>query len=79
MVDATTSTIKDSTSNNNDGTKKAANEPIEVTGKVGKAQDSDGVDDYISIGTLVNFGSNMATNKPTIDVIFKTTVTMRQL
>jgi len=41
MVDATTSTVKDSTSNNNDGTKKAANEPIEAVGKVGKAQDFD--------------------------------------
>ena len=49
MVDATTSTIKDSTSNNNDGTKKGANEPIEATGKVGQGQDFDGTDDYIEI------------------------------
>jgi len=50
MVDATTSTISDSTSNNNDGTKKAANEPIETTGKVGLGQTFDGTDDYINLG-----------------------------
>lgn len=49
MVDATTSTVKDSTSNNNDGTKKAANEPIEITGKVSKGQDFDDTDDYIQV------------------------------
>jgi len=49
MVDATTSTVVDSTSNSNDGTKKATNEPIEATGKVGQAQDFDGTDDYIDI------------------------------
>jgi len=48
-ADNTTSSVLDSTSNNNDGTKKAANEPIEVTGKVGQAQDFDGTDDYIAI------------------------------
>ena len=39
MVDATTSTVKDSTSNGNDGTKGSANNPIESTGKIGKGQD----------------------------------------
>lgn len=48
MQDDTTSTILDSTSNNNDGTKKGANEPIEVFGRVGKAQDFDGINDYIT-------------------------------
>ncbi|MGQ9545922.1 MAG: LamG domain-containing protein [Dehalococcoidia bacterium] len=38
MVDATTSSIKDSTSNNYDGTKAAENKPIEADGKVGKGQ-----------------------------------------
>jgi hypothetical protein len=47
--DLTTSTIQDSTSNDNDGTKKGANEPIEATGKVGEGQDYDGEDDYIDI------------------------------
>jgi len=41
--------IYDSTSNNNDGTKKAANEPIQAVGQVGYAQDFDGGDDYIEI------------------------------
>jgi len=40
-------TIKDSTSNNNDLTKKAASEPAEITtGKIGNAQDYDGVNDW---------------------------------
>jgi len=41
--------ILDSTSNNNDGTKKGVNEPNQATGKVGQGQDFDGVNDYISI------------------------------
>ena len=49
MNDATTSTILDSTSNSNDATKKAANEPVEVDGQVGKAQSFDGVDDFINM------------------------------
>jgi hypothetical protein len=39
LKDATTSTILDSTANNKDGTKKGANTPIEVDGKIGKGQD----------------------------------------
>ena len=50
MVDATTSTVVDSTSNNNDGTKKAANEPIEAIGKVGQGQQYDATNDYIDCG-----------------------------
>jgi len=53
MADNTTSTILDSTSNDNDGTKKAANEPIEATGKVGQCQDFDGIDDDIAIGNIM--------------------------
>jgi len=49
MVDATTSTIKDSTSNNNNGTKKDVGEPASVPGKVGLGQDFDGANDFISI------------------------------
>ena len=52
MVDATTSTVLDSTSNNNDGAKKGANEPVEAAGQVGQAQDFDGTDDYISPGAI---------------------------
>ena len=47
LVDATTSTVKDSTSNNNDGTKKGVGEPASATGKVGLAQDFDGINDYV--------------------------------
>jgi len=45
MNDLTTSTIEDSTSNNADGSKSSANNPIESTGKNGKSQDfsSDGI------------------------------------
>lgn len=45
--DATTSTVLDSTSNNNDGTKKGANEPVSIAGQVSTAQDYDGTDDMI--------------------------------
>jgi len=52
MTDATTSTILDSTSNNNDGTKKAANEPIEAVTDIGMGQDFDGINDYLKTGTF---------------------------
>jgi len=42
-----TSSVMDSTGNDNDGTKKGVNEPIEASGKIGKAQDND--NDYIQI------------------------------
>jgi len=44
-----TSHIKDSTSNDNDGTKKAANEPIETIGKIAGSQNFS--DDYIQIAS----------------------------
>ena len=50
MKDLTTSTIEDSTSNNNDGTKKASNEPIQADRQIAKAQGFDGSDDYIDCG-----------------------------
>jgi len=50
LKDATTSTTKDSTSNDNDGTKKAANEPIVTTdGKIDDAQSFDGSNDKITV------------------------------
>ena len=52
LKDNTTSATLDSTSNNNDGTKKGANEPIEATGKIYKAQDFDGSNDYINYGNV---------------------------
>ncbi|RLB84907.1 MAG: hypothetical protein DRH15_04180, partial [Deltaproteobacteria bacterium] len=47
MKDLTASSIEDSTANNNDGTKKGANEPNQVDGKIGKAQDFDGINDWV--------------------------------
>lgn len=51
MKDLTTSTIRDSTANDNDGTKRAANEPVSATGKLGTGQDFDGTNDYITGGS----------------------------
>lgn len=52
MNDTTTSTITDSTTFSNDGTKTGANEPKETThsGQIGKAQYFDGDDDKINCG-----------------------------
>lgn len=50
LKDYTTSQVNDSTSNANNGTKKAANEPLEVNAKIGKGQQFDGVNDYINCG-----------------------------
>lgn len=68
MADATTSTVLDSTSNNNDGTKKGANEPVQAAGKVGLAQDFDGTNDYIS--TLLG-SMPLANDAKTISFIVK--------
>ena len=51
MKDNTLSTIKDSANYSNDGTKRATNQPIETDGKIAKAQDFDGSDDYINCGS----------------------------
>ena len=63
MNDLTTSTIHDSTSNHNNGAKLAANEPIEAAGKIGKGQDFDGANDYISVGdgASLQFGTGSFT------------------
>ena len=54
-VDATTSTITESTAGGFNGTKKGANEPIEVVGQIGDAQDFDGSDDYIKTAEDASF------------------------
>lgn len=61
MNDETNSTILDSTSYDNDGTKKGANEPIEADGIIGKAQDLDYIDDYITVphDASLNFTSDI--------------------
>jgi len=53
--DPGTSNIRDSTNNNNDGTKKAANEPAVTTnGKIDDAQSFDGSDDEIDCGDFAD-------------------------
>jgi len=48
MRDKNTSTVADSTGNNNDGTKVGANQPVVTTaGQIDDAQDFDGTNDYI--------------------------------
>ena len=69
MNDETTSTILDSTIYDNDGTKKGVNEPIEADGQIGKAQNFDGTDDYIS-GASSPFDFEDTTF--TVEVWFKT-------
>lgn len=76
MQDATTSTIKDATSNENHGTKKGSNEPIQTTGKVGYAQEFDGVNDAVNIAhsttlNMQNFTLECVTY-PTKDNDFRT-------
>lgn len=56
MVDETNSTILDSTSYSNDGTKKDADEPVEVDGWIDGAQDFDGINDYVAIADDVSLG-----------------------
>ena len=67
MEDATTSTVVDSTSNNKDGTKLSANNPIEATGKVGQGQDFSS--DYISLPRIYNVPTEL-----TVEMIFKSDV-----
>ena len=59
MNDETTTTISDSTGNENTGTKKAVGEPIEIDGIVGWAQEFDATDDYISVphDAMLNHGT----------------------
>ena len=66
MCDNTTSSVVDSTQYDNDGTKFAANEPIETDGNISKAQSFDGEDDYIEIPT-----SGMQTSAGTVSLWIK--------
>ena len=55
LNDATTSSILDSTSNYNDGTKEAANTPLESLGKIGKGQLFTAANtEYISMGNVLD-------------------------
>jgi len=73
-VDATT-TIEDSTSNTNDGTRKAVNEPTRTTGKIGYGQSFDGVTDDNDYITVPEVAANM-TSALTIEVLGKITKTV---
>jgi len=59
--DPDTSHIRDSTGNNNDGSKKAANVPNEVAGKIADAQDFSGYlvnEDYIDVSIVSASGAH---------------------
>jgi len=59
---ADTSHIYDSTSNDFDGTKKGANEPIVTSGKIGNAQDFEkATDDYITMGNQPEYNLDTLT------------------
>lgn len=58
--------IYDSTDNDFDGTKDAANQPIEVVGSIGKAQDFNGTSDWID-----RVGNQVLYNDSTIEAIIK--------
>jgi hypothetical protein len=76
MVDNTTSEVLDSAKNFYDGTKKGANEPIQIVSSIGYGQDFDIVDDFISIGTLGNLGSALDSQEYTIfEGVVKSAVT----
>jgi hypothetical protein len=66
LKDTTTSTTTNSNSAVNNGTKKAADEPIETaSGKIYKGQDFDGTNDYIGVG---NDNLNITGNTITFQV-----------
>jgi len=60
LEDVTTSTVEDSTSNDNDGTKKAANSPQVVSGKMGDGQDFENGTGYIELGNTGMPNTNQA-------------------
>lgn len=53
--------VRDSTSTNNDGTKSASGEPIEVEGFIGEAQYFDGSNDHISVTNNESLNSDYGT------------------
>ena len=70
MTDNTTSDILDSTSYDNDGNKKGANEPIEnISSKINSGQDFDGTDDYVKC--LHNSGIDITTTDFSLEVWVK--------
>ncbi|MDD5749166.1 MAG: DUF2341 domain-containing protein [Patescibacteria group bacterium] len=66
--DGSSSAIKNSANANNQGTKKASGEPVEINGRIGKAQDYDGSNDYVNIP---HHSSQLLTSGMTISVWMK--------
>jgi len=58
QADLTTSSVEDSTSNSNDGTKASANNPVEAIGKIGQGQIYDTNSDAIYSGAALDAMSN---------------------
>ena len=72
MKDKTTSTIEDSTSNANHGTKGAANKALQVDGQIAKAQEATASGDHIAIADHASL-QNLFDGGGTVSVIFKLT------
>jgi hypothetical protein len=72
MKDNTTSQILDSTANANNGTKYAANEPVQTDGKVGKGQSFDGTNDSVNTGNGASL--QIVGDKITLSAWFKASV-----
>lgn len=68
----TGTTWRDLSGNSNNGT--LTNGPTFNTGSLGNIV-FDGVDDYVGVGTLGSYGSQMSTNGVTVDFVFSSTYT----
>jgi len=66
---ASTSAVYDSTSNDNDGTKSSANNPIEATGKIGEGQDFSS--DYVDCNSSSTSSSLDITSEITLEAWIK--------
>ncbi|MCA9382599.1 DUF2341 domain-containing protein, partial [Candidatus Dojkabacteria bacterium] len=60
LKDNLSTNVKDSTSNAYVGTKRLTNSPLQIDGKIGKAQQF-GTSDYIDLGNILNPGTNSFT------------------
>ncbi|KKK82089.1 hypothetical protein LCGC14_2806870, partial [marine sediment metagenome] len=67
--DPDTSNTRDSTSNNNDGAKTDANEPLQATSKIGQGQLFDGINDLIAITNAASLNAPTASNRLTLEII----------
>ncbi len=67
--DPDTSHVRDSTSNDNDGTKGAPNEPVEIDGQVGKALSIDGINNYVIVSDSASL--TLGSSDFTVALLFK--------